>query len=218
LLSKGRWRKRSPQDVIHELEELWRQGYRTCVFVDDNFTQDRQRVLEICRLIGESGMKMKLYCEGRVDRVNPELLRRMKTAGFDVIYFGAESASQHVLDYYDKRCLVQETMEAIAEAKRVRMLVIASFIIGAPNEEEIDIMKTIEFIKATRPHGVQINILDCLVGTPLWKELDSHGFSRETDWKTNHRIHEFALSRLGRGGSMTWPTWVMGPIWRDGGR
>ena len=99
VLSKGRWRSRSAENVVDELESLYREGYRICVFVDDSFTQDRKRVRRICELIRERAIRMCLYCEGRVDRADLELLTDMKRAGFDVIYFGAESASEHVLSY-----------------------------------------------------------------------------------------------------------------------
>ena len=73
------------------------------VLIDDNFTQRRDRVEKICDLIVERGIRMKFYCEGRVNHSSVELFRKMKSARFDVIYFGVESACEHVLDYYRKR-------------------------------------------------------------------------------------------------------------------
>lgn len=190
-LSKGRWRKRSAENVIEELQMLFNQGFETCVFVDDSFTQDRKRVKEICRMIRERGINMRMYCEGRVDRADLDLLKDMKRAGFDVIYFGAESASEHVLDYYNKRTSPSQIRQAVRNAKKVGMLAVTSYIVGAPVETRRDIDKTIDFIRETKPHGVQINILDCLVGTPIWDDLEAKGIPKENDWKTNHRIYEY---------------------------
>ena len=109
---------------------LFRQGYRECVFVDDNFTQKTSRVEEICDLIEQRGIRMKLYCEGRANQASLPLLKRMKRAGFNVIYFGAESASPHVLDYYNKKITAERTAQAVANAKKAGMLVITSYIVG----------------------------------------------------------------------------------------
>jgi len=196
--SLRRWRPRSPENVADEIETLQEQGYRSAVFVDDNFTLDRRRVEEICRLLQERKVRMRFYCEGRVDRAPYELLRTMKRAGFDVIYFGVESVSDHVLAYYKKGIDAGKSRRAIADAKRAGMLVIASFIIGAPVESEEDIRRTIDFIEETRPHGAQVNILDCLVGTPIWEDLTRAGAIGPDDWKRNHRIYEYNEDGLPR--------------------
>jgi len=191
VLSKGRWRQRSPENVVDELEELWGDGYQTCVIVDDLFTQNRKRVQRICELIRERGIEMSLYCESRVDRADISLLKDMKKAGFDVLYLGAESASNKVLDFYDKRITPQQIRKAVRNAKQVGMLVITSYILGAPVEEQQDIQMTIDLIRETQPHGIQVNILDCLVGTPIWSDLEKKGLPGKADWKTNHRIYEY---------------------------
>src|SRR5690606_34704503 len=49
----------------------------------------------------------------------------------------------------------------------------------------------IDFARSLRPHGVQYNILDLLVGTPLWDDLRTKGVVKEEDWKTNHRVFEY---------------------------
>lgn len=189
--SERRWRQRSAENVVGELEMLYRQGYRECVLVDDNFTQNTARVEEICRLIKERRIRMRLCCEGRAGHASLPLLKKMKAAGFNVIYFGAESSSPHVLQYYNKRQTPERTREAVDNAKRAGMLVITSYIIGAPVESKEDMKATIEFARSLRPHGVQYNILDLLIGTPLWDDLKAKGVVRDEDWKTNHRVFEY---------------------------
>jgi anaerobic magnesium-protoporphyrin IX monomethyl ester cyclase len=195
-LSLRKWRPRSAENVVDELESVYNDGYKCCVMIDDNFTNRRKRVEDICRMIRERRIKMQLYCEGRVDGVPYELLKTMKRSGFNVIYFGTESASQHVLDYYQKRIKPEEAITAIENAKRTGMLVITSYIIGAPVESKDDIKNTITMIKNTRPHGVQINILDCLVGTQIWNDLEKSKIVKRDDWKTNHRIYEYLKEGL----------------------
>lgn len=126
-----------------------------------------------------------------MNNASKELLGRMKEAGFDVIFFGSESASPHVLDFYNKKVQPEQITEAVRNAKEVGMMVITSFIMGAPVETEEDLQRTVDFIKELRPHAVEINILDYLVGTKLWQEKEEAGLLDSEDWKTNHRAYEY---------------------------
>jgi anaerobic magnesium-protoporphyrin IX monomethyl ester cyclase len=196
--SQRRWRARSASNVVDELEALYDQGYENVVFVDDNFTLKKSRVVDICEQIRERKIRMRFYCEGRVDNAPYELLRTMKRAGFEVMYFGVESPSPHVLDYYKKGITATKARRAVADAKRAGMIVVTSFIIGAPVEAQPDIQRTVDFIRTLRPHAVQVNILDCLIGTPIWDELVRDGVVAPDDWKRNHRIWEYRENGLSR--------------------
>ncbi len=196
--SQRRWRARTASNVVDELEGLYENGYENVVFVDDNFTLKKSRVTEICEDIRARKIKMRFYCEGRVDNAPYELLRTMKRAGFEVMYFGVESPSPRVLDYYKKGITATEAQKAVADAKRAGMLVVTSFILGAPVERPADIQRTIDFIRTLRPHAVQVNILDCLIGTPIWDGLVKEGIVAPDDWKRNHRIWEYHENGLPR--------------------
>ncbi len=91
--SMRRWRARSAENVVDEVAHLSEEGYEFCVFVDDTFTLNPVRVEKICDLIRSSGIRMRFCCEGRVDHAPHSLLRKMRLAGFEVVYFGVESAS-----------------------------------------------------------------------------------------------------------------------------
>jgi radical SAM superfamily enzyme YgiQ (UPF0313 family) len=193
--SLRKWRYRSAENVVEEMQMLYDQGYKSVVLVDDNFTHKEERVNELCGLIKQHGIKMKFYCEGRVNNASLSMLKTMKKAGFDVMFFGAESASETVLDYYNKKIKPAQITEAVQNAKKVDMIVVTSFILGAPVESDAEIKKTIDFITGLRPHAVEINILDYLVGTPLWNEMEKGGTLGPDDWKRNHRVYEFVKDK-----------------------
>jgi anaerobic magnesium-protoporphyrin IX monomethyl ester cyclase len=196
--SHRKWRPRSAKNVIEELESLQGEGYESCVMIDDNLTNSRKRMEEICDLIRSKRIKMQFYCEGRVDNAPYSLLRKMKKAGFNIIYYGVESASQNVLDYYKKGITPEQSLRAVQTAKRAGMVVVVSLIIGAPGETKEEILKTIEFIRKARPHAIQVNVLDCLIGTAIWKEMEERGLVQPDDWKTNHRIYEYSQESLSK--------------------
>ncbi len=189
--SRHQLRYRSAENVVEELEMLYREGYRNAVIVDDNFTHKLERVERICDLILAKKIHMRLYCEGRVDKASPALMRKMKKAGFDAIFFGAESASKRVLDYYHKKTDPGQIITAVENAKKANLLVITSFIMGAPIEQKEDMEATIDLIRKLKPHGLELNTLDVLIGTALWDEIAGQGNIKPEDWKTNHRIYEY---------------------------
>lgn len=189
--SERKWRARSPENVVDELEQLYGEGYECAVFVDDNLTHNRKRIEKICDLIQSRKIRMQFYCEGRADNAPFELMRKMKQAGFGVMYFGIESPQKHVLEYYRKTVTAEQAEKAILDSKRAGMLVVTSYIVGAPVESMEDMKKTEEFIRKVRPHALQVNILDCLIGTEIWANLEKEGLTGPDDWKTNHRIYEY---------------------------
>jgi anaerobic magnesium-protoporphyrin IX monomethyl ester cyclase len=186
------YRERGIQTVLDEFEEIYSQGYKTCIFVDDNFTMNEKRVMKICEGIRKRGIDMELHCEGRVNSASLSMLRTMKKAGFSTIYFGIESGSQRVLDYYRKGTTVEQIRNAVDNAKKARMNTIGSFILGAPVENKKEIMHTLRFASSLRLHGTQFNILDLSPGTELWSEFERSGRIRKNDWKSNHRIYEYS--------------------------
>jgi anaerobic magnesium-protoporphyrin IX monomethyl ester cyclase len=196
--SERKWRARSPEKVVDELEQLYGEGYECAVFVDDNLTHNRKRIERICDLIQSRRIKMQFYCEGRADNAPYELMKKMKQAGFGVMYFGIESPQKHVLEYYRKTVTAEQAEKAILDSKRAGMLVVTSYIVGAPVESMDDMKKTEEFIRKVRPHALQVNILDCLIGTEIWANMEKEGIPGPDDWKTNHRIYEYSRNGMTR--------------------
>ena len=78
-----RFRARSAENVVDEIEEAVRvHGHDEIYFDDDTFTVDPQRVHDICRLILERGLEKEVewIAQCRVDTVDREMLEAMKAA------------------------------------------------------------------------------------------------------------------------------------------
>jgi radical SAM superfamily enzyme YgiQ (UPF0313 family) len=83
-------RMRSPQNILSEIREcVERYGIRNFLFRSDLFTANRAWLLELCRLIQESGLKIAWSCNSRVDTIDLEMLQAMKAAGCWIIAFGS---------------------------------------------------------------------------------------------------------------------------------
>ena len=168
-----RFRARSPQNVLLELQDLRDQGYREIQIVDDDFTEDRDRVLTLCRLITENklGLSFNLLGGLRVDKVDAELLTQMYEAGCYLIHFGAESGDDAVLQYNRKGITVKQIIEAVHLAKKIGFTVIIYIIIGLPSSSLDSEKKTLAMINQCAPDGTRASICTPYPGSPLWEQM-----------------------------------------------
>ena len=168
--SQRKVRFRSPEAVVAEMEQLQGEGYEEVGFVDDNLLLDRHRMEKICDLLMEKGIKLNLWAEGRVDQASREMLRKFARVGCKTIYFGVESSSQKVLDYYGKNISPELSRKAMRNCKEVGIEnVIGSFIVGAPIETREDIRRTFDFaINLKGMDFPQMNVLMLSPGMDLW--------------------------------------------------
>jgi len=168
--SSQKVRFRSPENVVEEMELLYSEGYEEVGFVDDNLLLNKKRVEKICDLLKARKIKLNLWAEGRVDQASSETLRKFSQAGCKIIYFGIESGSQKVLDYYGKTITPGISKKAVSNAKRAGIEnIIGSFIVGAPIETREDVEKTFKFALSLRGMDFpQMNVLNLSPGMELW--------------------------------------------------
>jgi len=157
-------------------------GVEQIFIVDDNFTMFPKRVMEICKLIKERNIEVDLVCEGRVDTASKEMYENMADAGCRFIFFGLESGSQKILDYYAKKTTVEKGEKAVELAQKADLDVIGSFIIGAPIETEEDYQKTLDLATRAELDMMETNFLKVLPGTELWRRFEASGAVGPEDW------------------------------------
>jgi len=151
---------------IRFIEERYKIGYLQ--FRENNFCVNNQRVYEFCKLYIELGFKYPWYAEGSVKDLSLELLQEMKNAHCSGIYIGFESASERILDVIKpglKHGFTPEKNEQVANwCNQVGLRMFATYLIGLPFEEEVDIQKTVDFVKKFNSNGT--NWFCVYVGIP----------------------------------------------------
>lgn len=178
-----RFRARSPKNVVDEIEELMNKyKIRSFEIVDDNFTVDKKRAMEIAEEIIKRGLKIWWTCGSRVDLVSRDLLEVMKRAGCGLIYYGIESGSERVLSILRKGITLEQAKSAIRWAKEVGMEVVGSFIIGVPGETKEDVMKTIRFAKESGIDFAQFTAMTPYPGTDVYELAKRGGLLTTNDW------------------------------------
>ncbi|MBU2638331.1 MAG: B12-binding domain-containing radical SAM protein [Nanoarchaeota archaeon] len=93
---KYRYRARSIQNVVAEIELLRDYGFKRIHFKDEILTVDRKRAIELFKRLQEYGLQFK--GKSRIDTIDEELLGVMCNGGLDTLQFGIENISQKALN------------------------------------------------------------------------------------------------------------------------
>ncbi len=179
------FRARDPKLVVDELEWL-RDTYNASAvsFYDDAFTYDTERAIQLCEEIKRRKVGLPWDCQTRVDRINKEILQKMKDAGCELVSFGAESGCQKILDSVNKKTTTELNEKAVKMAKSVGLSVAMSVIIGYPGETAESLQQTFDFIKRTKPDYVYLCIATPYPGTDMRKTVETLGWKMSTDYGT----------------------------------
>lgn len=145
-----RLRMRSAEHVLNEIEYWYERGYRKFNFVDDNFTFHKDRVYEICDGIERRGLRsLKFTCANgvRADRVDRQLLTRMKEVGFYYIAFGVEGGNDRILKKLKKGETMKLIRRTVKDACDLGYEIMLFFLIGSPGETWNDFIDSVAFAR-----------------------------------------------------------------------
>lgn len=177
------WRGHSAERIAGDLEQLKKTyNIKSVFFVDDNFTFKRERIIELCRLMKEKKLDIEWSCSCRVDQVDEELLKAMKSAGCWRIGFGVEAGTQKVIDWYGKKITIEKAVQAIKLCRKAGISPFCFFIIGAPIETEDDVKETISAAKRINPDIVGISFLTPFPGSKLYDYVLDNGLLLTKDF------------------------------------
>ncbi|MDE3156394.1 MAG: radical SAM protein [Acidobacteriota bacterium] len=177
------YRARSIANIADELEQLCeRQRQPYVIFRDPLFTEQRDRMLELCDAIQARGLSLTFEAETRLDRLDPELLDRLYAAGFRAMSFGVESVSPATLKRSGRRPIPETHQRAIMEHCRKRGIFTAAFyVLGFLQDDWQSVAATIDYAVDLGSTFAQFKILTPYPGTPMFKQLQP--LLSETDWQ-----------------------------------
>jgi len=137
LFWREKWRARSPENFVSELEYLNTiYGVNVAMIADETPTFDRSRWEKILDLLIARELDLELLMETRVDDIlrDKDIIYKYKKAGILHIYVGAESASQATLTRFQKNLMIEQSKEAIDLINNAGMVSETSFVLGMPDE------------------------------------------------------------------------------------
>src|SRR6266542_4267674 len=177
------YRARSIANIVDEMERLCDRVSRPYViFRDPLFTEQRDRVVELCDEIKRRGLELTFEAETRLDRLDVELLDKLYEAGFRAMSFGVESLDPATLKKSGRRPIPQSHQREIIEHCRKLGIVTAAFyVLGFLQDDWNSIAATIDYAIDLGSTFAQFKMLTPYPGTPMFKQIEP--LLTETDWE-----------------------------------
>jgi anaerobic magnesium-protoporphyrin IX monomethyl ester cyclase len=182
-IRKTKFRVRSPESVVAEIEELVEMGVDDLFFVDDTITIDKKNVLEICDLIVKRNIKIHFKISARVDTINKEVIAALKKAGCYRIHYGIESASPKHLKYLQKGQTPEKVERACKMTRDAGLGFFAYMMIGIPHETKEEMFETVDFAKKLKPDYAQFSICTPYPKVELYYQMIQEGIVPDDYWQ-----------------------------------
>jgi anaerobic magnesium-protoporphyrin IX monomethyl ester cyclase len=177
------YRARSIANIVDEMERLCGQVSQPYViFRDPLFTEQRDRVVELCDEIERRGLTLTFEAETRLDRLDVDLLDKLYKAGFRAMSFGVESLDPAILKKSGRRPIPEAHQRQIIEHCRTLGIVTAAFyVLGFLQDDWNSIAATIDYATDLGSTFAQFKMLTPYPGTPMFKQLEP--LLTEKDWE-----------------------------------
>jgi len=178
-----RVRKRSAENVIAELSLLKQDyGIKEIYFYDDSFTEFPGKVIDLCRKMEEAKLDLSWSCFARINLVNEDLLRAMKTAGCHHISYGIESGSPELLSAINKKVSLEKIREVVAMTKKAGIDLLLGFMLGLPGETRETMEATKKLALKLDPAMAIFDITTPFPGTELYQWAEKNGYLKTKKW------------------------------------
>ena len=158
IMSTLPYATRTAESIIEELKYLKQNGYRFIYFSDQTFFQSKAVTREVLNWMVETDYGIDWMCFSRVDVVDEEDLKLMKSAGCRLIMFGVEWADNERLEKYKKHYSVDQIRNTFAISKRLGIKRLGTFLIGVPGQTKESIVNTVSFAKEIDTDYASFNV------------------------------------------------------------
>jgi len=181
---RRRWRARSPENVVGEIQQLISEyGITRLNFADDTFTVKKSRVLRFCELLEKEKINISWACNVHANTVDKEVLTAMKATGCKEIWVGVESGSPQILKELKKDTSTQKIKDVFKISKDVGIVRRAYLMIGSPSEDLNTIKETEALVDEIEPDCAGFTILTPFPGCELYERAKAEGYLYDDmDW------------------------------------
>jgi radical SAM superfamily enzyme YgiQ (UPF0313 family) len=175
-------RTKSNEQMLAELDALFRLGWRGMVFiVDDNFIGNKRNVKKLLPVLADwserHGHPFSFITEASVNLAeDEELLDGMRRAHFRRVFLGIETPVEASLKEAQKgQNMRGNLLDSVRRIQNYGMEVMAGFIVGFDNDPDDIFERQIEFIRESAIPLAMVGLLTALPDTQLWRRLDREG-------------------------------------------
>lgn len=169
-LNESKWIPRGVDSVIDEMKYWISRGVNEFHWEELNPTVDKQRIMDICRLIGFNGMKVdfKIASGTKMDDIDDSLIIMMGKHGLSYLSFSPESGNSSTLIFMNKLFDHKHALDILDTIKKnvPHVITQACFVLGYPGANDSDIDDTASYISRLTRHGLDEIALFNFVPTP----------------------------------------------------
>jgi radical SAM superfamily enzyme YgiQ (UPF0313 family) len=171
-------RVKSGDQLIAELETIYRLGWRGKVFfVDDNFIGNKRKIKsmlpQLIHWMKDHDYPFVFITEASINLADDEeLIELMAEAGFLQVFIGLETPDEGSLREGGKhQNLGRDMVAAISKLQAAGIQVMGGYIIGFDNDDEGIFARQIKFIQESGVVTAMVGLLNALPRTRLWQRL-----------------------------------------------
>lgn len=146
----NKWRGRSVDSIVDELEQLQNMGVKYIKVIDDSFLEterDEEWAKKFRDTIQERGIKVSLRGSLKADQVEDRKIGYLKEAGFHSFACGIENGSNTALKRMNKSASLADNKKALDILKKHEIYVQAGFILFDDNTTFEELKENYEFLR-----------------------------------------------------------------------
>jgi anaerobic magnesium-protoporphyrin IX monomethyl ester cyclase len=168
-----RYNMRSPENVVQEMAWLKQTYAPDHLWINDDIFGLRPGwVQRFAELVVANEARIPFKSLNRVDLLlRPGEIEALKQAGCQIVWMGAESGSQKILDAMDKGTRVEQIYAASQRLHAAGIRVGFFLQFGYPGETLADIQATLQMLHDCAPDDIGISISYPLPGTPFYERV-----------------------------------------------
>lgn len=189
-------RTRSPESVVAEMEMLASQGVKHVKIGDEMFVFKESHYLEIARLLRDKELGLNIWAYARVDTIKPKTLDMLKSAGFNWLGIGIESADPRVRDGSAKKLKSEAITNIVKTVETAGIEVGANYIFGLPFDTEISMRETLDLAEDLNTSYANLYSAMAYPGSPLYADAVREGRQLPKNW-VGYSQHSFETFPLG---------------------
>ena len=196
LPDNNRAHLKDPTLIVEEVDHICRQGVTSFLLACDNFIGDGPWAEEVLDKLIEWRQRSKYrpvfytWLTINLHKI-PELMKKMRRAGFDVLFIGVESFdSNSLLETAKVQNIATGVVEAVQEIQSYGFPIVAGLIFGFDSDDEECFDRTLEGLLESGLLSGDPSLLTALPGTPLYRRMELAGRLRKNSYGLGgHKYH-----------------------------
>jgi len=185
----NRYRRKSLDQVVAEIEQAFEQGIEEIHFIDDLFVSDEQQIYDLCNRLQRDGLKFPWFVSQGMPLwpLSYDALCAMVETGMYPLIAPFESGSDTVLKrVVGKLASVKHNQRVIEWCNRLGLELIGMYVVGMPGESRDDILSTIEF--AEQHPEIDYNVFS--IATPLTGTRMTQRLEKKAQLKNQDKVNK----------------------------